>query len=151
MKSAARIGIYKNNAYRAPCQYCGREFTMNQIDVHERTCDKNPDPREMKLITLHIPVPMLREFDDIVDAGKAPTRSEIIRHALACYLEFIKSALPERHIHPVNVASVQITHPGFTLCPKCNKLVSSRWGCKKCHDDQARNTLLDLAREDDGQ
>ncbi len=47
--------------------------------------------RTMKLISLWLPEPMLRALEEIVEAGYFPSKSELIRFAIAEYIRDFRS------------------------------------------------------------
>jgi hypothetical protein len=108
--------------------------------LHELRCKKNPDAARMRLITCHFPASILNKLDHFVNDGFAANRSELIRHAVMSYLEFLKTPMATRELVPINIAATAPSHdhPGYgrTECPVCHKLVSARWGCKKYKNDK---------------
>ncbi len=55
----------------------------------------------MVLVTFHIPIPLLRELDRLVEEGKFPSRSEAIRHAI---IQLLARERQRTQIHEVLVA-----------------------------------------------
>lgn len=47
--------------------------------------------RTMRLISLWLPEPMLRALEEIVEAGYFPSKSELIRFAIAEYIRDFRS------------------------------------------------------------
>ena len=45
---------------------------------------------KMTLITVHFPKHILRKMEEILEAGLFPSRSELIRHAVLFYINYIE-------------------------------------------------------------
>ena len=52
-----------------------------------------PKKRTMKLVSLWLPEPMLRAIEEIVGAGYFPSKSELIRFAIAEYIREFRREL----------------------------------------------------------